>query len=77
MQEKGTYEDDNTNVTRREQQVDPAFDLSDLDVESGRDDTGFVQSSVKLDYDLSSTVIVDLFEFSDVSFRREISRIVQ
>jgi hypothetical protein len=39
----------------------------DTDVESGRDDTGLVQSTVELDDDLASSVVVDDLELSDVT----------
>lgn len=40
----------------------------DTDVESGRDDTSLIQSTVKLDDDLSTSVVVDDLELSDVTY---------
>lgn len=37
------------------------------DVEPGRDDTSLVQSSVELDNDLSTSVVVDKLELADVA----------
>ena len=53
-------------LTRKEQ-VDPRLDLVNLDVESRRDDSGLVESSVELDNDLTSSVVVDDLEVTDVS----------
>ena len=44
--EKVTHEDDDSEPTSREEQVDPRLDLSDLHVEAGRNDTGLVQTTV-------------------------------
>jgi hypothetical protein len=43
--------------------------LGDLDVETRRDDTGFVKASVELDDNLARTVVVDDLELVDVAFR--------
>jgi len=60
-------QDDNAEPTSGEQQVDPRLNLGNLDVEAGGDDTSLVQASVKLDNDLSGTVVVDLLELADVT----------
>lgn len=60
-------QDDDTEPTSREQQVDPGLNLSNLDVESGGDNSGLVQTSVELDDDLAGAVIVDLLELADVT----------
>lgn len=62
-----THQDDDTKGTSGEQQVDPGLNLVDLDVEAGRDDTGLVETSVQLDDDLSSTVIIDDLKLSNVA----------
>lgn len=51
------------------EQVDPRLDLVNLDVESRRDDSGLVESSVELDNDLTGSVVVDDLEVTDVSWR--------
>jgi hypothetical protein len=76
-------EDDLSERTGGEQQVDPVLDCTleksrgqewlkkltgiDTDVESGGDDTSLVQSTVELDDDLSSSVVVNDLELSDVA----------
>ena len=65
-----TYENDDTEATSGEEQVDPGLDLVDLDVVAGRDDTGFVQATVELDNDLSSTVIIDEFKLADIALEK-------
>lgn len=39
---KNAYEDDDSEPTRREEQVDPGLNLGDLHIETGRDDTSLV-----------------------------------
>ena len=63
----GTYKDDDTKATSRKEQVDPRFNLGNLNVEAGRDDTSLVETAVELDNDLAGTVIVDDFEFTNVA----------
>ena len=63
-----TYEDDDTEATGGEEQVDPGLDLVDLDVVAGRDDTGFVQATVELDDDLARTVVIDNLELANVAY---------
>ena len=60
-------EDDVSKRTSRHEQVDPVFNLSQLDVESWADDTAFVDSAVELDHNLAGSVVVNLFEFIDVA----------
>jgi len=62
-----TYEDDDSETSSREQQVDPGFDLAVLDVEAGGDDTSLVEAAIKLDDDLAGTVVIDDLEFTNVA----------
>ena len=39
----------------------------ELKVESGGDDTAFIDSSQKFDDDLATSVVIDDFEFTDVT----------
>jgi len=64
-----TYQDDNPKTTGWEQQVYPALDLVDLDVVTGRDDTGFIQSAVQLNDNLSRPMIIDDLELSYVTWK--------
>jgi hypothetical protein len=66
-------QDDLTERTGGQQEGDPVLDGVQGDVESGRDNTGLVQSTVELDDDLAASVVIDDFEFTDVAFRRESS----
>ena len=64
---KVTYEDDDTETTRWEQQVHPWLDLGNLYVEPRWNDTAFVQTTIELDNNLARTVIIDELKFSDVA----------
>ena len=61
-------EDDLSERSSGEQQVDPVLNGIDTDVESGRDDTGLVESAVELDDDLAASVVVNDLELSDVAY---------
>ena len=65
---KGTHEDDDSEPTRGEEQVDPVLDLVNRNVVAGRDDTGLVQATVELNNDLARTVVVDNLELADVAY---------
>lgn len=64
-------QDDLTERTGGQEQGDPVLDGVQGDVESGRDNTGLVQSAVELDDDLAASVVIDDFKFTDVAFGRE------
>ena len=61
------HQDDETELTSREQQVDPVLDLVDGDVVPGRDDTGLVQTAVQLYDDLARTVVIDDLKLANVA----------
>lgn len=61
-------QDDLTERTGGQEQGNPVLDGVQGDVESGRDNTGLVQSTVELDDDLAASVVIDDFEFTDVAF---------
>lgn len=63
--------DDKTERSGRQEQVDPRLDLVNLDVESRGDNSGLVQSTVKLDDDLTGSVVIDDLEVTDVSYETE------
>lgn len=63
-------ENHETDLSRWQELGDPLLDLSELNVESWRDDSALVQSSVELDDNLSGSVVVDLLEFADVAWKR-------
>jgi hypothetical protein len=60
-------EDKETELTRWKQVVDPGFNVFLLDVEARGDDTGLVDTTNKLDYNLARSVIIDNFEFTNVT----------
>ena len=60
-------QDDNTETTGREEQVNPRLNLSHLHVITGRDDTRLVQTAIQLNDDLASTVIVNDLELANVA----------
>ena len=64
-----TYQDDKTELTSREQQVDPVLDLVDGDVVARGDDTGLVEATVELNNDLAGTVVINDLELADVAYK--------
>jgi hypothetical protein len=58
-------EDDEAELTRRQQLDDPLLELRELDVVAGRDDAALVEAAVELDNDLAVAVVVDLLELAD------------
>ena len=56
----------------RGQQVDhPLFNLRRLDIEPRRDDTALVEATRQFDDNLVGSVVINDFEFSNVSCRYE------
>lgn len=60
-------QDEETELTRGQQVTDPLFHGIELDVETGRNDTTLVQTTVELDNNLSSAMVIDDFEFINVT----------
>ena len=56
-----------TKLSGRQEVVGPLFNFSDTHVESGRNDTDFVQSASQVDDDFATTVVIHDLEFADVS----------
>jgi hypothetical protein len=56
-----------TELTGRQQVGGPLFELTKLDVETGRDNTTLVKTTVELDNDLTGTMIIDLLELTNVT----------
>ena len=63
----GGSQDQNTKLTRGKKTVGPLFKISDLDVEARGDDGALVDAAQKGDHNLSSSVIINDFEFSNVA----------
>ena len=53
-------------LTRRQKVVGPLFDIANSNIESGRNDANFVQSTSQVDNDFATTVIIDDLEFANV-----------
>ncbi|KAH3664110.1 hypothetical protein OGAPHI_004824 [Ogataea philodendri] len=60
-------QDNVTELSSWQQVSSPSLDVVDLDVESWLDDTTLVESTVQLDNNLSGSVVVNVFEFSNVA----------
>ena len=60
-------QDQVTELTSRQQVSGPLFELGELDVETGRDNTTLVDTTVKLNNDLTGTVIINDFELTNVT----------
>lgn len=61
-------QDDVTELTSRQQVSGPLFDFVNLDVETGRDNTTLVKTTVKLDNDLTGTMVIDFLELTNVTY---------
>lgn len=59
--------DDLTERTGGEEQVDPVLDRVNGDVETRRDDTALVETTVELNDDLAATVVVNELKLADVA----------
>lgn len=70
----GGGEDNVTELTRRQELLDPLLHVTELDVVAGRDDASLVQAAVELDDDLAVTVVVDLLELANVACNYESAR---
>ena len=59
-----------TKLTGRKQVIAPLVDLSGTNIEARRDDTALVEATIQLDNNLSTAVVIDNFEFSNVAYIR-------
>lgn len=60
-------QDDETELTGGQQVVSPSLDVTNLNVESGRDNTALVQTAVQLNDNLAGSVVVNVLELTDVA----------
>ena len=60
-------QDQETELTSGQQVTNPLFHFTKLDVETGRDDTTLVQATVQLNDNLTSAVVINDFEFTNVT----------
>lgn len=45
----------------------PLLEVFELDIVSGRDNTGLVKAPIELDNDLAVSMVIDFFELADVT----------
>ena len=60
-------EDDVTELSGRQDGVAELLEVLELEIESGRDDTALVQSTVEVNNDLVATLVIDDGELVDVA----------
>jgi hypothetical protein len=70
-------EDNVTKLTRGQQLDDPLLHVAELDVVTGRDDTGLVDAAVELDDNLAVAVVVDLLELANVACTLYVSEMLR
>ena len=58
---------DISDISSRQKLIRPCLQIWETDVESGGNDTTFVEATVQLNDNLSRSMVVDFFKFSDVS----------
>ena len=63
----GSSQDNVTELSGWQQVSSPLFDIGNLNVESWRDNTTLVQSTVQLNDDLTRSVVIDVFKFTNVT----------
>ncbi len=63
-------QDDVAELTRRQQLDNPLLEVGKTDVVPGRDNTSLVQAAIELHDDLAGSVVINLLEFTDVTYRR-------
>lgn len=64
----GGGQDNVTELTGGKELDNPLLEIGETDVVAGADDTGLVETSVKLDDDLAGAVVVNLLELANVAF---------
>jgi hypothetical protein len=60
-------QDDVTELSGWQQVVGPSFNVTDLDVKSWGNNTTFVQSTIQLNNNLTRSVVIDVFKFTNVT----------
>jgi hypothetical protein len=59
--------DNISNTSCRQELIDPCFQIGKTDVESRRNDSALVETSVELNDNLTRTVIINFLEFSNIA----------
>lgn len=60
-------EDKVSEATGRQDVLHPLLNATEVDVKSGRDDSAFINSANKVNYDFSGSMVVDNLELADVA----------
>ena len=60
-------------LSTRKQLHHPLLEVFELDIVSGRNDTGLVEAAVELNDDLAISVIVNFFELANVACSNRVS----
>lgn len=63
----GGGQNEETELTRGQQVTNPLFHGVELDIKTGRNDTTLVQTTVKLNNDFTSAMVINDFEFVNVT----------
>jgi hypothetical protein len=66
----GSGQDDVAERTGRQKQIDPVFNIANGAVESRRHDSSLVDAAIELNDNFARSVVVNLFELVDVTFRQ-------
>jgi hypothetical protein len=56
-----------SNTSSRQKLIDPFLQIGKTNIETRRDDTAFVETTVKLNDNLARAVIINFLEFSNVA----------
>jgi hypothetical protein len=62
-------------LTRGQEVDNPLFQLVELDVKAGTNDTALVETAIELNDNFVGPVVVDDFEFSNVACNRVVCRV--
>lgn len=60
-------QDNEAELTRRQEPDNPLFKVGDLDGVAGGDAASLIDTAVELDDNLAGAVVVDLFELADIA----------
>lgn len=69
-------EDNVSKLTRWKQLDNPLLKILEGDVVAGGDDTSLVETAVELNHDLAVAVVINLLEFTNVSYFASVSGVL-
>lgn len=77
VHDSGTGGEDNVSKLTRWKQLDnPLLKILEGDVVAGGDDTSLVETAVELNHDLAVAVVINLLEFTNVSYFASVSGVL-